>query len=111
MAQQIKAQIRNGSSREDLRDSLGSKPNQRTEVEFQLGPIMENKAELISFPDWSKFFLRAVINGLEWKDGSGVSFNVSGYSTHIIGKNEPIQVRFKAHYNTETRTGMMTFAA
>lgn len=107
--------ITHGPSREDLRDSVGSKARQRIHVVFvveeiprevggdslfvALGPTRETK----------KVRLGAVINALGWADDSGVFFNLKG-SFQIIEKGKPLdpekfECTFEATYDTNKRAG------
>ena len=71
--------IDEGPSREDIRDSLGSRRDQRMKVVFTLNGRDRNVAMVHPLPvDRDQIRLIVVINGMEWEDGSGESFNLTG---------------------------------
>ena len=116
--QTIEIDIVNGPSREDVRDSLGSKPNHRLSVSFRMDLNQETADEvaghLPSFPtDQQQLDAEALINGMVWEDGTGECFSLSGYLMSVMYEDErgkeSIQVGrlFKAHYNTNERRGLL----
>ncbi len=50
------------------------------------------------------------IHGIEHEDGSGESFNIHGMCKAALrGSSDTKFYKFKAYYNTKTRTGTITF--
>jgi hypothetical protein len=89
-----------GPSREDLRDSLGSKSNQRIKVTFDIVPDRETRF-IHEF--------EAYINGMEWADGSGNSWNLTGWIIKCVGHPVFEKKSFVAHFDGDVRQGTLTF--
>lgn len=107
--QPFEVYISRGPSREELRDSVGSKPKFRIWVTFILYRSEAKRKVLVNrykFPDDSpdNVEVRGMINGYEWRDGSGESFRIKG-QIKLIGQREAIP--FEANYFTNNRNGYM----
>ncbi len=110
MTLEAKIEIIGGPSREDLRDALGSRKDHRFQVTFVLNGHARDVAMVNPFPlDQDKIELVANVNGMEWEDGSGESWNLRCYAVRINGQDELISRPFMAYYRTDKRKGQVTF--
>lgn len=109
MATLASIQIIHGPSREDVRDSVGSKKDQRINVTFVLNGNCRDVALVHPLPFGRNIRLICVINGINWIDGTGELFDLNGFAFKVEGQDELISRKFTADYRTDKRGGTITF--
>lgn len=92
-----------GPSREDLRDSLGSKVNRRLDVTFRVKGKWFGHGETTPDEDYT-----CIINGLKWADHTGTLFEVEGYVIGVNNKDHKPYKLFEGTYSTVSRKGTLT---
>ncbi len=95
----------NGPSREDVRDSLGSRPHNPFLVKFEVKGgsnafLLDEKLAA-----GESFTFICSIRMMEWEDGSGESFNIGGYARRIFAESmlDDLHKPFKGYYSTRRR--------
>ena len=108
---EVKLKIVTGGSREDVRDSVGSKKSFRLIMHFVVEIKSEHLATLIDDFGFQnirtgELRLESVLNGMEWEDGSGESWNLKGWLKSA--STSPNGLPFSAYYRTDRRTGVLS---
>jgi hypothetical protein len=107
---QISFEIVNGGSREDIRDSIGSKPSFRILVGMTVNVKYDDVLRLnwdYEFPKRKGYVdVLIVVDSLEWEDGSGESFNLKGRLKAVDSTKSKIP--FSGYYRTDIRKGLIT---
>jgi hypothetical protein len=97
-----------GGSREDIRDSLGSRAHRPFFVEFKTYPMNYHEVAYmklgITVSDGTVY---ALIRGLDWEDGSGESFNIRGSLKIESDPDKERVFRFNGYYHTKRRSGTL----
>lgn len=107
---EVMVKVVGGASREELRDSVGSRANSRLWVHFVVALTEELQIFLGAvYRETRSIQIIARIDKFEWEDGSGESFNLGGLAKLPMftssGRNI---VQFHAHYDTRVRQGTIT---
>jgi hypothetical protein len=108
----IEFPITQGPSREDARDSLGSRKQQILEVRFTVELTPEQCERLLMHVE-SHAVIVATINALEWEDSERMGMNLKCQGLRITfgtqTKEIPMLHPFTAYYHPGNRTGLMKF--
>ncbi len=109
----VQVKIVNGGSREDLRDSAGSKSDFRIPLHLELETLKESKRIKIGRENYTlpvDITLNVIchVEGFEREDGTGNSFIVKLAIKSINGIDIPYQ-RLNGYYHTADRKGFIHF--